>query len=455
MNIINRGYDPAVPIASLVAHPQNPREGDVGAICQSIEANGFYGAVVARWEKNIILAGNHRTKAALESGATTIPVIWVECTDEDAQRILLADNRTNDLASYNEPALAELLQAVREEQGTLEGTGYDDEALQELLDDLQKAQQLAPSEQDDEAPAAPVNPVSLPGDLWILGRHRVLCGDSTEATALDRLCEDVASCLWTDPPYGVKYVGKTPAQLQICGDEAANVGALVFDALTIAGGHLQPAAPFYIAHPAGGAMSLVFATAVQLAGWRVHQTIIWVKDSMVLGHSDYHYRHEPIMYGYTPGPGRPGRGNHEGSHWYGTHSETTILEIARPKRSEVHPTMKPVELIERCLNNSSRTGDSILDLFGGSGSTVIACEKTGRACRTMEIDPHYVDVIVERWQTLSGQKATLEGEGRTFADLAAERAPVSGQQAREAAAAKKEPPAKKKQPGKMKPERTK
>ncbi len=181
---------------------------------------------------------------------------------------------------------------------------------------------------------------------------------------------------------------------------------LLRDSFLRASDVLAPGAPFYIAHPAG-ALSLVFQQALVDVGWRHHQTLVWVKDSLVLGHSDHHFRHEPILYGWTPGPGRSGRGAHDGSRWYGDDSQTTVLEVPRPKRSADHPTSKPVELVARCLRNSTRRGDIVYEPFAGSGSTLIACEQLGRVCLAVEIDARYADVIVRRWETLTGKKAQL------------------------------------------------
>jgi site-specific DNA-methyltransferase (adenine-specific) len=199
----------------------------------------------------------------------------------------------------------------------------------------------------------------------------------------------------------VSYVGKTKRALTIHNDGAADLPELLRRFMAAATVVLEPSSPFYVAAPAGPLFA-VFLKAVAVAGWRYHQEIVWRKDQMVLGHSDYHYIHEPLLYGYLPGPGRPGRGAHDGSRWYGDHSQVSVIDCPRPKRSEEHPTMKPVALIERCLRNSSRPGSSVLDLFGGSGSTLIACHQTGRVAYLCEIDPRYVDVTCRRYQEHTG-----------------------------------------------------
>lgn len=211
--------------------------------------------------------------------------------------------------------------------------------------------------------------------------------------------------MWTDPPYGVDYTGKTPAALTIRNDGGAQLAQLLADSFTAADGALKPGARFYLAAPPGP-REFDFHQAIGATGWKLHQGLVWVKDQFVLGHSDYHYRHEPILYGYKPGPGRAGRGNHKGSRWYADHSQDSVFEVARPKASRDHPTMKPVALIEACLRNSSLPADLVLEPFAGSGSTLIACENLGRRCYAIEIDPAYCDVIVDRWERHSGQKAT-------------------------------------------------
>ncbi|MDE3131411.1 MAG: site-specific DNA-methyltransferase, partial [Acidobacteriota bacterium] len=242
------------------------------------------------------------------------------------------------------------------------------------------------------------------GQLWTIEsraapgkRHRLLCGDSTKPESVTRLLGDErADCMWTDPPYGVSYVGRTKAKLTLANDTLA--GSKLFDFLcacfVAADKHaLKEGAAVYVAHPAG-ALSLQFLLAFEHAGWRLHQTLVWVKDSMVLGHSDYHYAHEPVLFGYTPAKsGRRGRG---GEGWYGDNAQTSVFEVARPKASEEHPTMKPVELVAPMLRNSTPPAGLVYEPFSGSGSTMAACEATGRVCGAVELDPKYVAVALER-----------------------------------------------------------
>ena len=223
-----------------------------------------------------------------------------------------------------------------------------------------------------------------------------MCGDSTDEADVNCLMNgEVAACMWTDPPYGVSYVGKTKDALTIENDGAAGLPDLLYAAFKNADQVLMGGAPFYIAHPPG-AQQLVFLQTVVDVGWVIHEQLVWVKDSMVLGHSDYHYKHEPVLYGWTPGEGRPGRGAHDGTHWYGDNSQVSVFEIPRPKRSEEHPTMKPPELVEAMLKNSTRRADLVYEPFSGSGTTIVACERLGRRCRAIELDPAYVAVTLQR-----------------------------------------------------------
>lgn len=235
------------------------------------------------------------------------------------------------------------------------------------------------------------------GQLWQLGSHRLICGDCTDAAVVARVMGgERADCMWTDPPYGVEYVGRTKNALTIENDSADNLPSLLSASFGNANDVLIAGAPFYVAHPPG-ALQLVFLNTVSFLGWKIHEQLVWVKDSMVLGHADYHYRHEPILYGWTRGDGRPGRGNHDGSHWYGDNSQTSVFEIDRPKRSEEHPTIKPPELVEKCLRNSTQKDGIVYEPFSRSGTTIIACQNLGRKARAVEISPAYVAVALERF----------------------------------------------------------
>lgn len=336
------------PINELTPFPGNAKRGDVEAIRASLRRNGQYRSLVVREIPHgplIVLAGNHTMQALTAEGRTEARCEIIHCDDATARRINLADNRTAELGSYDDDALTQLLDAL---DGDYDGTGWAEEDLALLAG---TPEELPPMLGDpDDIPDAPAIPVSALGDIWRLGPHRLLCGDATDMAAVETMLDgDRCDCMWTDPPYGVDYVGKTKDALTIRNDGSDGLPGLLAGAYAVATAALKPGAPVYIAHPPG-ALFKVFADAFFDAGWRFHEGLVWVKDAMVLGHSDYHYRHEPIMYGYTAGEGRRGRG---GDGWYGDHSQTSVFEIPKPSRSSDHPTMKPVELVTRCLNNSA------------------------------------------------------------------------------------------------------
>ena len=383
-----------VSLADLTPYGRNPRRGDVGAIRESLQANGQYRPLVVRSSSNEVLAGNHTLEALRQEGWSEVWATFVDVDDDQAARIVLVDNRSNDLAGYDDEALLELIG----ELPTLEGTGYDEDAVRALVASVVADGAPPP----DSAPPAPAEPEAKPGDLYRLGAHRLLCGDATSADAIVGLMDgEPAHAVWTDPPYGVDYVGKTAEALEIQNDGAEGLDALLADAFAMVDTALRPGAAIYVAHPAGR-LSVTFGTRFLGQGWRLHQTLVWAKDTMVLGHSDYHYKHEPILFGYKAGGGRRGRG---GKGWYGDNSQVSVFEVAKPPSSREHPTMKPIELIERCLGNSTVRGDAVLDPFGGSGSTLMACEHMGRCARLLELDPRYCEVIVRRWEDHTGLEA--------------------------------------------------
>ena len=316
---------------------------------------------------------------------------------------------------------AEIMQRLKERLQELDFDvgllGFSEEELDELLaidlDDTGGDGLTNP----DDAPEPPPKPVSTSGDVWVLGQHQVLCGDSTDIDAvLEFMGGGRADCLITDPPYNVAYEGKTKDALTIANDSMDDAAFRQFltDAFIAANAVMKPGAAFYIWHADSEGFN--FRGACRDVGWRVRQCLIWVKNTFVLGRQDYHWRHEPCLYGWTDG------GSHK---WYGDRAQSTVLEFDRPNRNAEHPTMKPVELIEYQLRNSTKSGDIVLDLFGGSGTTLIACEKAGRTARLVELDPKYVDVIVRRWQEFTGERAVHQATGRTFDELATEKEKVS------------------------------
>lgn len=414
----------AVPIDQLKHYGKNARRGDVAAIAESLEHHGQYKPIVVRAGTNEVLAGNHTLKAARELGWDRLAVTFMDVNDDQAARIVLVDNRTNDLAGYDEEALAGLLQELPD----LAGTGFTVDAVDALVHGQEQEAADAPDDADD-LPEQP-EPTARLGDVFDLGEHRVICGDSTDPQVLAKLMGgDTAHMMWTDPPYGVEYEGKTADALRIQNDGAGELEPLLAAAFGAAAKVLRPGAPVYIAH--SDTRRVTFEQTLREAGYLIRQNLIWVKNTMVLGHSDYQYKHEPILeaetpeesepegkthepllYGFTPGAaGRLGRG---GPKWYGPNNATTVFEIDKPPRNAEHPTMKPVKLILAMLANSARPGHLVLDPFGGSGSTLIAAHYHGARARLVELDPKYVDVICARYQKETGELPRRNGRAVDF-----------------------------------------
>jgi DNA modification methylase len=322
-------------------------------------------------------------------------------------------------ADWDEELLAVELKEIQKADFDLALTGFEDEELARLLSAQDAAEGLT---DEDAVPEVPEIPTSATGDLWILGDHKLLVGDATSGDDVARLMAAAAADLvFTDPPYGVAVASRVGLRVgssaearslgtnQIANDDmsVADLTSFLRLAFTNIIGITRKGACWYVCAP-HGPMGLAFSIGLNDLGvWR--NLLVWIKDSLVMSRMDYHYRHEPIYYGWTPGAAHQP---------VPTRDQDTVWEIPRPKRSVEHPTMKPVELIERALLNSSKAGDAVVDLFGGAGSTLIGCERRGRKARLMEIDPRYADVIVRRWQEYVGKEATLDGDGRTFDETA-------------------------------------
>jgi hypothetical protein len=296
-----------------------------------------------------VVCGNQRLRAAQALGWETIPAVLIDLDERRAKEWMLRDN--NAFGEWVPDDLASLLQEMKVDGADLDLLGFDEAELQQLLDRLAKDGALA---DPDNVPPLPEEPITKPGDLWLLGDHRLLCGDATDPHDVSIVMNgELASCAWTDPPYGVNYVGGTKDKLTIQNDSPDNLRQLLAGAFAELDEVLKPGAAIYVAHPAG-AGSVVFAETFIAQGWRLHQTLVWVKSRLVLGHSDYHYRHEPILFGYKGGfEGRRSRGSRG---WYGDNSASSVFEFDTPARNPDHPTSKPVALVEAMLRNSSRTG---------------------------------------------------------------------------------------------------
>jgi len=386
----------AVPLAQLRPWPENPRRiapERLADLQRSLldDPGMLWARPLIALSDGTVVCGNQRLLAAIELGWASIPVVHVDLDRERAQLWALRDN--NSWAVWDEPLLAELLAKLAGADVELALTGFESREIDRLLHGF------ASAPDPDEAPPLPTGPPdSRAGEIYSLGKHLLVCGDARDRELLEGALGGARpELLLSDPPYGVQYCGRTKRALRIAHDDPEGLPGLLHDAFAVATSVLAPSARFYLSVPAGR-VGLVLRLAIEAAGWHLHQSLVWVKDSFVVGFSDYQFAHEDILYGYLPGPGRPGRGGHRGSRWHGGNNESSVLFFDRPKRSELHPTAKPVALLERLIGNSSRHGDVVLDLFAGSGSTLLACERTGRRCVAVELDPAYCDVIRRRFE---------------------------------------------------------
>ena len=320
---------------------------------------------------------------------------------------IIADNKLALNAGWDDAILRVEFEALKELDFDLTLTGF---SLDELSDF--EIEELAPEYEEDadgEVIEPPAEPKTKEGDVWVLGKHRLMCGDSTSIDALEKLCNNQLVDMWlTDPPYNVAYEGKTKEALTIKNDSMSDDDFRQFlrDCYVAADAVMKPGAVFYIWHADSEGYN--FRGAAKDANWKVRQCLIWKKSTLVMGRQDYHWKHEPCLYGWKDGAGHL---------WASDRKQTTILEFDKPSRNGEHPTMKPVDLFSYCLLNNTKGGDIVLDSFGGSGTTIIACEKNGRVGYLMELDPKYCDVIINRWQTLTGKEAVLESTGDKFNDL--------------------------------------
>jgi DNA modification methylase len=395
-----------VPIDSICQHERNVNQADLGALLQSVEANGFYGFIVVQKSTGKILAGNHRWRVAKEQGATEIPASFIDVDDQAALRILLADNRLARLGFDDTDALVELLQSIHNDQGSLVGTGFDDVELARLLADQEAADGLT---DEDSVPELPQTPVSAIGDLWILGNHKLLVGDATIPADVQHLIAgDQVDLAFSDLPYNCGYEGYTKDKLTIQNDDMSpeQFGRFLRDSFASFRTVVKPGASLYICH--SSSYQREFQNALEAAGFEVRCQIIWAKNTFAWGFGRYKFQHEPLFYCHVAG---------QKDSWYGDKSQSTLWEEKKPAANRIHPTAKPVELVERALLNSSKAGDVVADLFGGSGSTLIACERRNRKARLMELDPKYADCIVRRYQEYTGKQAVLDGDGRPFDEI--------------------------------------
>ena len=372
-------------ISDLKPYKNNPRKNDkaVDAVAASIKAFGFKQPVVID-DNGEIIAGHTRLKAAKKLGIKTVPCIVADdLTPEQIKAYRLADNKTAELAEWDMELLPLELDDLQEFDMTLFG--------------FEMPKGRAEAIEDDYEISVPAEPRTKPGEIYQLGRHRLMCGDATSADCVQVLTGGAQmDMLITDPPYNVGYTGKTADALTILNDkqDADAFRAFLIDAFQAANGAMKPGAVFYIWHAESEGLN--FRAACAAAGFTVRQCLIWNKNSMVIGRQDYQWKHEPCLYGWKEGAGHL---------WARDRKQTTVLNFDRPTRNKEHPTMKPVKLFDYQIQNNTKGGDCVLDLFGGSGTTLIACEQNGRNAYVMELDPKYCDVIIHRWEKLTGEKA--------------------------------------------------
>jgi DNA modification methylase len=391
-----------VPIDSVSLDPANVRrhgERNLATIKASLSRFGQQKPIVVDGD-GIVRAGNGTWTAAKALGWKEITVVRTPLKGAEATAYAIADNRTAELAEWDDDALAQTLAALQIEDEELAASlGFDAKEIDALL---------GPGEvTKDEVPEPPADPITKPGDLWLLDKHRLLCGDSTKAADVAMLMQnELCKLVVTDPPYGVSYADKNAflnaidegnrVQTPIENDhlDKADAQKLWKDAFTHMGSAMDAGACVYCFMPQGGDQMMMMMM-MQGAGIEPRHELIWLKNNHVLGRTDYAYKHEPIMYAWK-----------KGAHKFYGEFQTSILEFARPSSSKLHPTMKPVELICKLIENSSRQGELLYEPFCGSGTTLIAAEQLGRKCYGMEISPAYCDVIVKRWENLTGKKAT-------------------------------------------------
>jgi len=408
------------PVEKLIPYARNARTHSaeqVAQIAASIAEFGWTNPILAGAD-GIVIAGHARLLAARKLGMTEVPVIVLDHLTESQRRALvLADNRLALNAGWDEEMLRVEMAALEEGGFNLELVGFTDEEIEGLLRDPEEVQ--AGNTDDDAVPETPETAITVPGDIWLLGQHRLLCGDATQMTDVEKvLAGGLADLVFCDPPYNVNYGATMKDKLrgkkrkianddlgqdfeQFLRDACVNILAVTKGAI-------------YVCMSSSELHTL--QKAFREAGGHWSTFVIWAKNTFTMGRSDYQRQYEPIMYGWKEGTQH---------FWCGARDQGDVWFIKKPQVNDLHPTMKPVELVERAVRNSSKDRDTVLDPFGGSGTTLIACEKSGRQARVVELEPKYCDVICRRFQEFSGKTAVLDGDGRTFADVVAERIGVA------------------------------
>jgi len=391
-------------VDKLIPYVNNSRthsDEQIAQIASSIKEFGWTNPILVDGENGII-AGHGRLMAARKLGYKEVPTIELkDLTETQRKAYIIADNRLALNAGWDNEMLTIELNDLLADGFALEMLGFDPKELNALLE----PEVVEGLTDEDAVPDVPDEPVTKRGDIYQLGKHRLMCADSCSLTDMEKLCDGQLVDMWlTDPPYNVAVQGGNHANperkngLKILNDKMPDEEFRQFlrDAYVTADLVMKPGAVFYIWHADSEGYN--FRGAAKDAGWAVRQCLIWKKSSIVMGRQDYHWKHEPCLYGWKEGAGHL---------WATDRKQTTILEFDRPSRNGEHPTMKPVALFEYQMLNNTKGGDIVLDSFGGSGTTMLAAEKHGRYARLMELDPKYCDVIVKRWEDFTGKKAVL------------------------------------------------
>lgn len=384
MEIVNKN------IEEIKMYENNPRNNDgaVEYVANSIKEFGFKVPIVLD-KNNIIVAGHTRYKAAKLLNITEIPcIIADDLSDEQVKAFRLIDNKAAELASWDIDLLNLELENIKD--------------IDMELFDFQISNILDNVVDDEYEVELPEDPKTKNGNIYKLGNHYLMCGDSTNAEDVKKLMNNqLVDLIVTDPPYNVNYEGKTDNNLKIMNDnmEDNQFYSFLESAFINLYDSIKAGGSIYVFH--ADTEGLNFRKAMMSSGFKLAECLVWVKNAFVMGRQDYHWKHEPVLYGWKPGA----------SHYFiNDRSQSTVLEFDKPIRNEEHPTMKPIDLIAYLINNSSKKDEIVLDLFGGSGTTMIACEQTNRKAFIMELDPRYCDVIVDRWEKFTNQKAELINE---------------------------------------------
>lgn len=390
-----------IDINKLIPATYNPRkdlktdDAEYIKIKNSIVKFGFVSPLVINKDMTVI-GGHQRLKVLKDLGITEVECIVVDLDKTNEKALNIALNKIQ--GDWDEDKLEALLRELKLEEFDMNLTGFDFDEVDEILNDINGTKE--DNFDVDSAYEEIEEPITKPGDIWILGNHRLMCGDSTHKDDIMRLMNNQdADMLLTDPPYNVDYVGKTAEALKIKNDNMDDNQFYeflrkVFENMYIV---TKEGASIYVFH--ADTEGINFRKAFKDAGFKLAECLIWKKDCFVMGRQDYQWQHEPVLYGWKEG---------KAHYFINDRTQSTILEFDRPKQSTLHPTMKPIDLVAKLIKNSSKENDIILDLFGGSGSTIIATEQLNRKCYTMELDPKYCDVIVKRWETMTNREAILE-----------------------------------------------